>query len=202
MKSKSTKSYHHGNLKDALIEEALIVVKSDGVKSITLRELTKKLGTSRSAIYRHYSSKDELIKAVIIAGLEKLENTIIPIVKNNDTVLNRFYATGKAYLTFAQDNPNIYRMIFGNEVEQQREESCDIKDENTTKVFHALAALVTEAQEKELFKEGDPILQATYIWSSMHGLANLYIDGHLHIKDNIDELYELSFDTIINGMKR
>ncbi|MFT5660515.1 MAG: AcrR family transcriptional regulator [Sulfurimonas sp.] len=199
-KSKES-TYHHGNLKDELINEALVMVKENGVESITLRELTKKLGASRSAIYRHYSSKDELITAVIHAGFEKLDASIVPALTSNDSVINRFKAMGQAYLGFALQNPNIYRMIFGHVVAQQREESCDLKDEESTKDFHRLVSLLVEGQEKKVFKVQDPILQAIYIWSNMHGLANLYIDGHMHIQNNLDELYELSFDNIINGMK-
>ena len=50
-------------------------------------------------------------------------------------------------------------------------------------------------------KKDDPMLQATIIWAMMHGLSNLLIDGHLHIQDNLDALYDLSFNTMINGMK-
>ena len=200
MNSKETSNYHHGNLKDALIEEALLMVEQNGVENITLRELTKRLGASRSAIYRHYSSKDELIKAVIRAGFDKLDATIQPVILENNSVINRFKVMGVEYLNFALENPNIYRMIFGHEVEQQREESCDITDKESAKGFHSLMALLIEGQEQEVFKEQDPMLQATYIWSNMHGLANLCIDGHIHVQDHLQELYELSFDNVIHGI--
>lgn len=201
MNTKESSTYHHGNLKDALIEEALLMVELNGVESITLRELTKKLGASRSAIYRHYSSKDELIKAVIRAGFDKLDAIIEPVTTKDEAIINRFREVGEAYLDFALSNPNIYRMIFGHEVEQQREESCDITDEESAKGFHTLIALLLEGQEAKVFKVQDPMLQATYIWSNMHGLANLCIDGHIHVQDHLQELFELSFDNIINGMK-
>jgi len=201
MKKKNSSSYHHGNLKDALIEEALAMVISDGVESITLRELTTKLGTSRSAIYRHFSSKDELIKAVIQAGFNLLDETISPMLTSNESILNRFHNMGEAYIAFALANPNIYRMIFGNEVQTQREESCDIHDKEQSGGFQHLVALLIEAQEKQIFKHDDPVLQATYVWASIHGLSNLCIDGHIHVQDNIEALFELSFETIIKGMR-
>ncbi len=200
MKNDST--YHHGNLKDSLIETALIMVKKNGIKSLTLRDLTKEVGASRSAIYRHFESKDTLIKAVIKAAFEKLDNSISVDIAESDDEINSFRKIGINYIKFAIDNPNIYRMMFGHEVGIQREESCDIENEEEAIGFHKLIALVQKAQDNGLFKEDNAILQATIIWSMMHGLSNLLIDGHVIIKDNLDDLFDLSLSTIINGMKK
>ncbi len=201
MENISQSPYHHGNLKDALVQTALEMVENDGVESITLRDLTKKIGTSRSALYRHFDSKDELMKAVVKAGFEKFHNFIAPAIMNNESVLNKLYAVGKSYIEFAIKNPNLYRMMFGHELQNEREDSCDIKDEDDAPSFHALVSLVVEAQNSKLFKKDDPILQSTVIWSMMHGLVKLLIDGHVHVKDNLDALFEMTFQTILDGMR-
>ena len=200
MKTKTTPKYHHGNLKDSLIEEALEMIEKDGISSITLRELTKRLGTSRSAVYRHYSSKDDLIKAVIQAGFDRLDAKVHPTLLGDASILDKLYDMGKAYMTFAMDNPNLYRTIFGNEIQKEREESCDINDENDAAGFHALVSLITQAQELGVVRKDDAFMQSTVIWSMMHGLSNLLIDGHLHIQENIDELYELTYQTLLRGI--
>lgn len=195
-------AYHHGNLKESLIETALQMVANEGINSITLRELSKRLGTSRSAIYRHFDSKDALMKAVINAGFEKLDTCITPVLENfDDDVVTRFEKMGRAYIDFAIDNPAVYRMIFGHELMQEREESCDINDAEQACGFHALVALIVEGQEKALFKTEDPILQATTVWSMIHGLSNLLIDGHVHIKDNFDVLFDMGTQTLLKGLK-
>ncbi len=195
-------AYHHGNLKVSLIETALQMVANEGINSITLRELSKRLGTSRSAIYRHFDSKDALMKAVINAGFEKLDTCITPVLENfDDDVVTRFEKMGRAYIDFAIDNPAVYRMIFGHELMQEREESCDINDAEQACGFHALVALIVEGQEKALFKKEDPILQATTVWSMIHGLSNLLIDGHVHIKDNFDVLFDMGTQTLLKGLK-
>lgn len=201
MQIKENSSYHHQNLKEALIQEALKMVTSNGVESITLRELTTKIGSSRSSIYRHFKSKDELIKSVIQAGFELLYESILPTLHTKESILDRFFNMGQAYLTFALNNPNLYRMIFGHEVQKQREESCDIKDENQKTGFHLLIGLLEEGQTDKIFKHDDPMLQATYVLASIHGLSILCIDGHLHVQDNMQALFELSFNSMINGMK-
>lgn len=200
MKIDTNSKYHHGNLKESLIQEALNMIEDNGIASITLRELTKKLGTSRSAVYRHYSSKDELIKAVIQAGFDKLDAAVHPTLVGDANILDKLYNMGKAYMAFAINNPNLYRTIFGNEIQKEREESCDIKDENDAAGFHALVSLIVQAQESGLIKKDDAFMQSTVIWSMMHGLSNLLIDGHLHIQENIDELYELTFKTLLRGI--
>lgn len=201
MKNKTNSSYHHKNLKDSLIDTALLMVEEDGINSITLRELTKKLGVSRSAIYRHFDSKDDLIKAVIKTAFSRFDDGFpIKIIESND-IINSFRIMGKGYIDFAMDNPNIYRMMFGHEVHKQREESCDIENPDEHIGFHKLIALVQKAQDANLFKNDCPMLQATVIWAMMHGLSNLLIDGHILVKDNLDALFDLSFVTIINGLK-
>jgi len=195
-------AYHHGNLKESLIATALEMIEQEGLEHVTLRELTKRLGTSRSAIYRHFDSKDALLKAVINAGFEKLHECITPILEQEHVdVLTRFEKMGRAYINFALNNPAIYRMIFGDELMQEREESCDINDEEQACGFHALVALLIEGQEQGLFKPEDPLLQATTVWSMIHGLSNLLIDGHIHVKDNFDALFEMGTQTLLQGLK-
>ncbi|PHS59245.1 MAG: TetR family transcriptional regulator [Sulfurimonas sp.] len=200
MKNTIEPTYHHGDLKNSLIVAALEMIEKDGVNSMTLRELTKKVGASRSAIYRHFSSKNELLKSIIKEAIKKLdEYTITSIPTTN--ILDDLYIMGKSYINFAIKNPNIYRMIFGNEARKQREEVCDIYDANDAAGFHKLIELIKLAQETNLIKKDDAMMQATVIWSTMHGLSNLLIDGHIHIQDNFETLYDLSFNTLITGMK-
>lgn len=195
-------AYHHGNLKESLIKTALEMVEKEGLESITLRELTKRVGTSRSALYRHFDSKEGLMREVIQAGFEQLDDTIRPtLLQKEFSVLERFNNMGRAYILFALENPAIYRMIFGHELQDVREENCDINDETQATGFHALVALLIEGQEDALFKKDDPILQATVVWSMIHGLANLLIDGHLHVKDNLDAIFTAGTQTLFEGLK-
>ncbi len=193
-------TYHHGNLKEALIEESLKMIENDGLESITLRELTKRVGTSRTALYRHYSSKEELLKAVIQAGFSKLDSAIFSNLNPELNIQEKIYALGKAYIEFATNNPNLYRMIFGHETEKEREEACNINEREDAPSFHSLVDIITQAQAEGLIKKDDAFMQATVLWAMLHGLSNLLIDGHVHISDNINVLYELSFKTLIDGI--
>ena len=81
-----------------------------------------------------------------------------------------------------------------------KNENFDIEDEEQSNGYHALVGLLMEGQEKGILKVDDPIAQAQIIHSMVHGLASLYIDGHIHIKDNFDGLYETCFKTLTEGL--
>jgi len=199
---KKTSSYHHGNLKEELLKQAVEVIHTEGIDALTLQVLATRLGTSRSAIYRHFSSKDDLLHNVLLFGFEMFDEVIAPIfMKKEQSVLHRLNLMGKEYINFAIEHPNLYRMLFGEKFQSLREENCDIEDEDQAKGFHALVALLVEGQETNQFKKENPMLLAQTIHAQVHGMAGLYIDGHMHIKDNMDELYEVSFRTMTDGLK-
>ena len=218
MNSKKSDTYHHGNLKEALIVTALTMLDTEGLEAITLRELASHLGTSRSAIYRHFNGKNDLMRAVILEGFTKLDEAIAPCFEETEqTLLARFHAMGLAYITFATTHANLYRLLFGADMSQEREAVCQeerpdlhkllnntadnaIVEAEPEDAFHRLVKIIVEAQQDKLFKAGDPILHATTIWSLLHGLSMLAIDGHLSVVDNVDKIYENSYTLLLEGL--
>ncbi|HFU73986.1 MAG TPA: TetR/AcrR family transcriptional regulator [Helicobacteraceae bacterium] len=219
MSTQKHDTYHHGNLKESLIQTALEMVHHEGVEAITLRELSTRLGTSRSAIYRHFEGKDALMKAVILAGFDKLDAVIEPLFnpENKMPLIERFHDMGVAYITFATDAPNLYRLLFGPIMSQQREEACieshpelhqmmhgdsseALIDRESSDGFHKLVLIIVQAQQEKIFKAGDPILIATAIWSLLHGLAMLVIDGHLSVSNNVQAIYETNYKLLLEGL--
>lgn len=202
MKVKKTSPYHHGNLKEALLEIALERIECDGIDTITLRDLTQRLGTSRSAVYRHFSSKEALILGVIEQGYEQLNCLFTPIFQDRTrSVDERFEAMGKAYLDFAIEHPNVYRLLFGERYRKEREVLCDYKDENQAGGLYALVGLLIEAQQAGIVAQGNPMVQAATVWASIHGLASLLIDGHLLMSDNLDAIYTYSQGVLLRGLQ-
>jgi len=217
-KSGQKNSYHHGNLKESLIQTALEMVKTHGVEGITLREIGSRLGTSRSAIYRHFENKEALMKQVLLAGFDKLDEALESTFYNEELeLLDRFYSMGLIYIHFARENPHLYRLLFGMSMSTQREEVCEDERPELRKLmhgdsseetiqnneengFHKLVSIIIQAQTEGLFKKGDPVLFATAIWSLLHGLASLAIDGHLSVMQNIDAMYETSYKILLEGM--
>jgi len=198
------KNYHHGNLKEELLQEAIKIIHEEGVEAVTLQALGTKLGTSRSAIYRHFSSKSDLMDNVMIYGFESFDSLVTPIFEiENKDVIERLNLMGKEYLRFAINNPNLFRMLFGEKYKDLREDNCDLKDEEQAKGYHSLINLIIEAQEKNVFQNNDDALVITQtVHAMIHGLSILYIDGHIDIKDNIENVYEVLFRTMTQGLKK
>lgn len=202
MKEKRTSPYHHGNLKEALLQTALEIIDAQGLDAITLRDLTQRLGTSRTAVYRHFASKEALILGVIEKGYEQLDSLFTPIFQDRiHTVAERFERMGRAYLDFAIEHPNLYRLLFGEKFRQEREEICDYKNEHQAAGLYALVGLLVEAQEEGTIARENPIVQAATVWASIHGLASLLIDGHLLMSDNLEAIYRYSQEVLLKGLR-
>lgn len=202
MKEKKAAPYHHGNLKEELLQTALGMIDTDGLDSITLRDLTQRLGTSRTAVYRHFESKETLILGVIEKGYEQLNLIFTPIFQDKSRSVDvRFEAMGRAYLDFAIEHPNLYRLLFGEMYRKERAEICDYKDETQATGLYALIGLLSEAQEEGIIARENPMVQAATVWASIHGLASLLIDGHLLMSDNLEEIYSYSQGVLLKGLR-
>lgn len=200
--AKKISSYHHGNLKEELLRTATDMIDKEGLDAITLRDLTQRLGTSRTAVYRHFASKEALILGVIEKGYEDIDLIFTPIFQDRtQSVAHRFNTMARAYLDFAIEHPNLYRLLFGEKYHQEREKLCDYKDESQATGLYALIGLLLEAQEEGTIAPVDPMIQAAMAWASIHGLASLLIDGHLMMSDNMEAIYEYSIEVLLKGLK-
>ena len=176
--------YHHGNLKEKFLEVAFEFLKTHDSKELTLKILSDATGTSRSAIYRHFKSKDELIETLLLSGFEQFDGYVTEcLTHKNISLIDRFYESGKNYITFAQKNPHLYRLLFSERYAHIREANMCISDEECLG-FNTLVASVVEGQEAKLIKEGDALIHAIGIWSQLHGLSMLLIDGFMQINEN------------------
>ena len=185
MNQKSTQKYHHGDLRTALIEATVEMINTQGVEQITMRNLSEWVGVSRTAAYRHFADKADLLTATAIAGFEQFGlalKTARTDVSMNE--IDRFRRMGEAYTKFAMENPAYYRLMFGNIVVQQNEALAAA----STKTFDELLMMIQMLQEIKAISREDPKMQATYIWSLMHGLSSLIIDNKLQTDTELKDL--------------
>ena len=192
--------YHHGNLKEELVSIAMEVIAKEGVDKLTLKVLADATGTSRSAIYKHFKNKDALIETIIERGFEKFDAETSPYLQNDtQSLVDRFYRTGKNYIEFAKNNPNLYRLLFGKKYAYIREELLSIKDEDCSG-FAALQKTVEEGQKQGILKKEESYKQSIVIWASMHGLSSLVIDGFMDVEEVYEKVYDTLFETLLTGM--
>ena len=115
--------YHHGNLRRALLDEALATIRAEGVEGLTLREIGARLGVSRTALYRHFADKRALLAAVATEGFRTLRQQLVTAWEEGGRGRAAFEAMGVAYVRFAVANPAHYRVMFGGFVDPKRDAS-------------------------------------------------------------------------------
>jgi AcrR family transcriptional regulator len=191
--------YHHGNLKEEFLHIAFDFIKQDNIDNLTLKILSDATGTSRSAIYRHFKSKDALIEVMIEQGFKLFDEVTAPILQDSSkSLVDRFYMATRAYIKWAKNNPNLYRLLFGKKYAYIREDIISIKDEDCSG-FGALKLAVEEGQKSGILKNEDSYRQTIIIWSSLHGLSMLIIDGFMDVEEIYEELYADMFRSLLAG---
>lgn len=190
--------YHHGNLKEEFIQIAFDFINKNDTENLTLKVLSDATGTSRSAIYRHFKNKDELIETIIKVGFDRFDQAVSPILLDKTKpLIDRFYLSAKAYVIFAKSNPNLYRLLFGKKYAHIRQEVISLKDEKCSG-FGALKIAIEEGQKSGILKKEDSYQQTIIVWSSLHGLASLLIDGFLDVEEIFEELFERLFIALLD----
>jgi AcrR family transcriptional regulator len=178
---KPASRYHHGDLRRALIEEALRTIETEGIEQLTLRAAGQRLGVSRTALYRHFSDKQALLAAVGREGFVTLGEALTDAWERNGRGQTGLEAMGMAYVRFAVAHPSHYRVMFGRFLESCGKDTDFIAA--ATAAFQVLVDAVVELQQSGSVRRDDPILLARFIWSVVHGTAMLAIDGQLRGTD-------------------
>ena len=182
-RKKRAGQYHHGDLRRALIDQALRTIDREGVDGLTLRAVGDALGVSRTALYRHFSDKQALVAAVAREGFRMLRLALVEAWDRAGRSQPGFQAMGDAYLAFAIEHPSHYRVMFGRFVESG---ACDpelIREAEAA--FQALVDALAAQQREGLVRREDPVLQARFVWSVVHGIAMLTIDGQLKDDESV-----------------
>lgn len=162
------KSYHHGDLRAALVEAGLKALETQDIGEISLRQLAREVGVSPTAVYRHFPDKDALMAALAQAGIEQMAawQKVAAEATGED---NAFAATGRAYVRWALAHPALFRLVFG----RCETVGATVFGENSAaQLLRSYAVTITgnEAGARRL------MLQA---WAVVHGLAMLMLDGQL-----------------------
>jgi len=173
------RSYHHGNLRRALLDSALSLVEREGAEALTLRAAARRAGVSQAAPYRHFRDKDALLAAVAEEGFramtEAMRRATVPY---EGDPLARLRARGMAYVEFATSHAAHFKVMFGR-VAADRSKHPSLM-EAAQEAFELLVAAIKDCQQAGLVRGGDPEELALCAWSATHGLSALAVDGQLH----------------------
>ncbi len=194
----SPRPSHHGNLRRALLDEALAIIRADGVERVTLREIGARLGVSRAALYRHFADKRALLTAVATEGFRALRERLVGAWEEGGRDEAAFRAMGIAYVRFAVDNPSHYRVMFGGFVDTQPSDP-ELAAEGAG-AFQALVDALASLQRDGIVRGDDTVLMARYVWALVHGIALLGIDGLLREPGAVDALMGYALERLDTGI--
>jgi AcrR family transcriptional regulator len=190
--------YHHGNLRRALLDEALATIRAEGVAGLTLREIGARLGVSRTALYRHFADKRALLAAVATEGFRALRHELVSAWEDGGQGRPAFEAMGVAYVRFAVDNPAHYRVMFGGFVQP---EACDPElAVEAAGAFQALVDALAVLQLGAVVRADDTVTMARFVWAVVHGVAMLGIDGQLSGAGGVEELVPYAIERLGTGI--
>jgi len=170
------RSYHHGNLKEALINAALELIAKKGPAGFTFAEAARWAGVSPAAPYRHFRDRDELLADVARRGFEQFAAALERAWDGGKPEpFAAFERLGKAYLEFARTEPAYYSAMFEAGVPH------DISAELSAAGDRAFAVLRTASEtliaRMPAARRPPALMVALHIWSLSHGIASLFGRG-------------------------
>jgi AcrR family transcriptional regulator len=172
-------SYHHGNLRRALIDAGLELIEKEGATALSLRAVARRVGVSTAAPYRHFPSREALLAAVAEEGYRLLGEEIRRAIAAHDNPARRLGESGIAYVLFAVAHPSRYGVMFSPELaDRTAHPSLEAAAEDTQRL---LLGAVRDYQEAGWMGSRDPGELALSAWSSVHGLASLITGGHIRV---------------------
>jgi AcrR family transcriptional regulator len=172
----SIEKYHHGHLREALIDEACKQIEQEGAISLNLSKLAQKIGVSQPAVYRHFPNKQALAISVARRGLEQLAEDLRQATKEvkNDP-FEGIRAITKAYIGFALNHTEITRMIFSMKERTAEPDLYNASKAAAVPIFF----IVEEANRCDSLRNNDVEKTVRIIWAAIHGLAMLLMDEQM-----------------------
>ena len=172
-------AYHHGDLRNALVDEGLKLLEQEGNADFTLRDLAGRVGVSPAAPYSHFEDKDALLAAIATVGFRKLRATLETAISAIADPTQRFLAMGQAYVQFGMDNPALYKLMFASEELPAKRGQFPELQEAGGAAFEALTGMLKQMQESHFLREGDLDGFGLAVWALVHGLTSLIITGRI-----------------------
>lgn len=182
--------YHHGNLRNALIEEGIRMINAGGEESLSLRKLAVNCGVSNAAPYAHFKNKDEMISAMKEYVSEKFTSYLLQSIEdiNDDEIEKKILALGNSYVFFFMKNPEYFTFLFSR---GHIHLSLDLasKTDNNFKPYEILKELclkyfaITNPTMSDYEKEQEIIR----IWASVQGLTSIVFMENVKWSHNWEE---------------
>jgi AcrR family transcriptional regulator len=194
------KTYHHGDLKNALIKAGVEILAKEGVSGLSLRKVALKAGVSHSAPYSHFADKQALIAAISTEGFRQLYEKISGAAekyKNQPT--RQLMEVAWVYVQFALEDADRFKVMFSDVLEKERDYPEFVAESQRN--FQLVIDIVKANQASGQLRSGPSELVALSAWGTVHGFVMLLLEGQIsHTileKRNLRELLEFQLSQIM-----
>lgn len=171
------RGYHHGNLRQALVEAALVLIAEKGPTGFTLSEAAKAADVTPAAVYRHFAGRDDLIAEVARQGFE-IFGALMEYAFNEGkpSALAAFESTGRAYLAFARKYPGHYMAMFESGLAPANHPELAQVSAKARGVLEKAALRLSEHLPQD--KRPPATMFSSHIWAMSHGVVELFMRGN------------------------
>ena len=170
------RGYHHGNLREALVEAATTLIAQKGPAGFTIAEAARLAGVSPAAPYRHFRDAEALLAEVALRGLERFAAALSAAWNDGrPDKLRAFEAIGRAYLAFARDEPAHYAAMFEARIALDAHPGLQAAGDRAFAVLRDAADQLVAALPRE--RRPPSLMIALHIWAMAHGIASLFVRG-------------------------
>jgi AcrR family transcriptional regulator len=179
-------TYHHGDLRRALLDAGIDLAREGGPDKVVLREATRRAGVSANAAYRHFADRDALLGDVVSRAqaraadvISETMDAVPPELEPGQRARARFRAVGVGYLRFAMDEPGLFRTAFAVPVDLSRAASADAAGASGLTPFQLLSTALDAMVEAGVMAQDQRPGAELLAWSAVHGMAMLALEGPL-----------------------
>ncbi|WP_438985397.1 TetR/AcrR family transcriptional regulator [Aequoribacter sp.] len=200
--STAASSYHHGNLREALIDSAEQAIVEQAAEAMSLRALARNAGVSQTAPYRHFSDRNTLLAAVSERGYQRLIKALLGAIDSiDDNAERQVREAARCYVQFAIDNPQLFKLMFGPLLQPTL--NYPALHARIRECNHLVQTMLANGIGSGSFREDDIRYLTNTAWAGIHGLATLVIDmpelfeQHIELERQMD----VSVRSLLNCMQ-
>ena len=193
----ATRPYHHGNLREALLERAVVVIDERGAQDLSLRELARDVGVSHAAPRRHFADRQALLDALAIEGFDRLGADLRAAVERaGPTFAARLDALARTYVAFATDHAALLELMFAT----KRRHETERLHEAANRSFGTMLDVIADGQAAGEIVAGDRERVAVPIFASLQGLTAM-VNGGMLDAAQLDEAVTLAIEQLLHGLR-
>ncbi len=195
------RGYHHGNLRQALVEAALELIEKRGPTGFTLSEAAKRAGVTPAAVYRHFDGREDLIAEAARQGFEIFADLMEHAYQSGQpSALASFEATGRAYLAFARKYPGHYVAMFESGISINRTAELAMVANRALGVLEKAATDLSRHIPPD--KRPPAAMFSAHIWAMSHGVVELFARGAPGTKSPFppEDLLETGIGIYLRGL--